>query len=145
MKKTKKIKLEKINKKLNEVKNKKNKRTSNSNTKVEKLKLLCVIVHRNQANFYIDSFTNLGVSEVYDVFGEGTAPKDIDTIVGTNDSDKSLVMCLVKESLLNKCLEIINGRFLLSKQAKGIAFTIPIKSMVGVIMYRYLANKRGLK
>lgn len=129
------------------IKNKKKKKINSSipydqQNKIEKIKLLCVIVNRSQANFYINTFNDAGVSCVFDVFGEGTAPKEMQEIMGIIDSRKSLIVCIVKESMIDKITKIIQDRFSISKQAKGISFMIPITSVAGVFIYKYLTNNR---
>ena len=93
------------------IKNKKKKKINSSipydqQSKIEKIKLLCVIVNRSQANFYINTFNDAGVSCVFDVFGEGTAPKEMQEIMGIIDSRKSLIVCIVKESLIDKITKL---------------------------------------
>ena len=63
-------------------------------------------------------------------------------IMGIIDSRKSLIVCIVKESLIDKITKIIQDRFSISKQAKGISFMIPITSVAGVFIYKYLTNNR---
>ncbi len=113
--------------------------------KVERLKMLCVIVNRNQGQFFVDSFLDQNVAVAFDVYGRGTAPREIYDIIGMSDNKKELVIALIKESDLDKVLNIIKTRFSVSKAAKGVAFTIPVDSMAGVVMYKFLTNNRERK
>ena len=45
-------------------------------------------------------------------------------------------------SLLKDSIELLSDKFNTIRNGKGIAYTIPIKSMIGVYIYQYLANHR---
>ncbi len=131
---------------VEKIKNKNlNEKPYEKTNKVEKLKLLCVIVNRNQGQFFVDSFLDQNVAAAFDVYGKGTAPREIYDIIGMSDNKKELVLALIKESDLEKVLKIIKTRFSVSKAAKGVAFTIPVNSMAGVVMYKFLTNNRERK
>jgi len=131
---------------VEKIKNKNlNEKPYEKTNKVEKLKLLCVIVNRNQGQFFVDSFLDQNVAAAFDVYGKGTAPREIYDIIGMSDNKKELVLALIKESDLEKVLKIIKTRFSVSKAAKGVAFTITVNSMAGVVMYKFLTNNRERK
>ena len=125
------------------IKNENNNKSSfESENKIEKLKILIIIVNRNQGQFFFFFFLENGLSAVFEVYGKGTAPKEIYELVGLSDSKKDLVLCLIKESDLEKYKCIIEERFAFSITSKGIAFTIKVSSMAGVVMYKFLTNNR---
>lgn len=125
------------------IKNENNNKSSfESENKIEKLKILIIIVNRNQGQFFVNRFLENGLSAVFEVYGKGTAPKEIYELVGLSDSKKDLVLCLIKESDLEKYKCIIEERFSFSRTSKGIAFTIKVSSMAGVVMYKFLTNNR---
>lgn len=131
---------------VEKIKNKNlNEKPYEKTNKVEKLKLLCVIVNRNQGQFFVDSFLDQNVAAAFDIYGKGTAPREIYDIIGMSDNKKELVLALIKESDLEKVLKIIKTRFSVSKAAKGVAFTITVNSMAGVVMYKFLTNNRERK
>ena len=85
------------------IKNENNNKSSfESENKIEKLKILIIIVNRNQGQFFVNRFLENGLSAVFEVYGIGTAPKEIYELVGLSDSKKDLVLCLIKESDLEK-------------------------------------------
>ncbi len=134
-----------ISKKIKEKGNKKSvesKPSFESENKIERLKLLVIIVNRNQGQFFVSRFLENDISAVFEVYGKGTAPKEIYELVGLNDSKKDLVLGIIKESDLDKYMKIINERFSFSPTSKGVAFTIKISSMAGVIMYKFLTNNK---
>lgn len=121
--------------------NKKNK-AYDKEFKVEKVKLFVIIVGRNQSDYYLNEFKKTEIACSFVVYGGGTATKDIYEVLGIGETKKDIIFALVKESDIDKLKEIINYRFKASKAAKGIAFSIPLDSMAGVLMYRYLTNTK---
>jgi len=113
-----------------------------SKNKIEKLKVLCVIAPRTHGAFYTKAFSELDVSCCFEVYGRGMATKEIIDILGISDNKKTLVVALIKESDLEKVKNMIRNRFNVSNSSRGIAFTIPVDSMAGVIIYKFLTNTR---
>lgn len=83
-----------------------------------------------------------GVNAIFQFSGKGTAPEEINEIMGLVDNKKTLTMGLVKESDVNKIKELVERRFNTSASAKGIAFTIDASSVAGLIIYKFLINNR---
>lgn len=108
--------------------------------KITPLKLFCLIVSQEQGEYYIKALSDLGVSATYEVYGTGTAPKEIYDLFGIGTTKKDLLIAVVKEPLLEEVKKMVEARFNVSLRAKGIAFTIDIDSMIGVILYRFLTN-----
>lgn len=110
--------------------------------KIEPLKLMCVIVTRDQAEYFIKGFNKLGISVCFEAYGIGTAPKEFSNFIGSYETKKAWIIAPVKVSELENVKEFIERRFSVSKRAKGIAFSLPIDSMIGVVLYKFLTNKR---
>jgi len=112
---------------------------------VSPLKLLFIIVNRNQGQFYIKALSELHVGATFEIYGYGTAPKEIYSLLETEDYKKDLVIGVVNTCDIEKIMHLINERFSVSKLAKGVAFTIPLDSMAGVVFYKYFTNNRSIK
>ena len=100
--------------------------------KISKLKLFVVIVNRDQGDFFVKKFEEVGVGASFEIYGRGTATKEIYDILGVGDTKKDIL----------KVKEIVSNRFNISKNAKGIAFSIAIDSLAGILIYKYLTNTR---
>lgn len=109
---------------------------------VKPLKCLFVIVNQYQGNYYIDRFEELGVSCTFLSYGKGTATDDLKHILGIGEDKKDIVMCLVKADEINKYLDVCKERFKVSNAAKGIAFAVPVDSMISVFAYKFVSNTR---
>jgi hypothetical protein len=110
--------------------------------KLRELKFLMVIVGRYQGDYYIDAFNEAGVSATFVTYGQGTVRSDIQHIIGIADTKKDVVMCLVTKTKLKACLDICEERFKVSKEAKGVAFAIPVDSMISVLSYKFITDTK---
>lgn len=72
--------------------------------------------------------------------GEGTANASISEILGFNDNRKDVVVSIVKSEKLKEIKDEIESFFLAHKRNRGVAFAIPLKSVVGTNTYHFLAN-----
>ncbi len=112
-------------------------------TDLKKLKLLVTVVNREKTEFYLDYLTSLGVNFQTSVAGQGTATSDTMYLLGLADLDKSVIFSAVREDLASKILENLEEKFHTIKNGKGIAFTIPMTSVIGVAIYRFLSDNRN--
>ncbi|MFA6755393.1 MAG: hypothetical protein WCR97_02640 [Bacilli bacterium] len=111
--------------------------------KVQPIKLMIIIVDRYQGDYYVEEFKKLGVSYLFITYGRGTVPSDLRHILSIDEDKKDIVFAFVKEDLMKDCLKVINERFNVSKVAKGISFSVPIDSMAGVLMYKFLTDTKS--
>ena len=107
-----------------------------------KLKLLITVVPRRKTEFYIDYLTSQGVNFQAAVTASGTAKSDTLYLLGLEDSDKSVLFSVVREDLAPAVLQGLEEKFHTLKNGKGIAFTVPLTSVIGVTIYRFLSNNR---
>lgn len=110
--------------------------------KLRELEFLIVIVSRYQGDYYINAFSELGVSATFVTYGQGTVRSDIQHIIGIADTRKDVVMCLVTKTKVKNCLAVCEERFKVSKEAKGVAFAIPVDSMISVLSYKFLTDTK---
>ena len=110
--------------------------------KINKLKLFVVIVNRDQGDFFVKKFEEVGVGASFEIYGRGTATKEIYEILGVGETKTDILLSFVSEKDISKVKEIVLNRFNVSKNAKGIAFSIAIDSLAGILIYKYLTNTR---
>ena len=124
---------------------KKEKVKKNINSSIKKLKLLVTVVDRNKALFYSDLLEGFEVNMQTVVYGTGTADKDMLNYLGLANSDKAVILSFVREDKIKKILDTLSEKFEKVKNGKGIAFTIPVKSLIGVSIYGFLSNNISVK
>lgn len=115
--------------------------SNNSQTGLKKLKLLVSVVPRKKAEFYTEFLHAYDVNFQTTLLAQGTAKSETLYMLGLEDSDKSVILSVVREDRATEALHALEDRFQTIKNGKGIAFTIPLSSVVGVTLYRFLSNQ----
>ncbi len=110
---------------------------------VKKLKLLITVVARKKAEFYLDYLSQFEVNFQTTLLGQGTARSETLYMLGLEDSDKSVILSVVREDKATEAMQGLEEKFHSIRGGKGIAFTIPMSSVIGVAMYRFLSNHRA--
>ena len=113
------------------------------NTDFKKLKLIVTVVPRNKTEFFMDFLTAYEVNFQTSVLASGTAKSDTLYMLGLEDSDKSVIFSVIREDKVQEALHALEDKFNTLKKGKGIAFTIPLSSVIGVAIYRFLSNHKG--
>lgn len=126
---------------MSEIK-KEDKKTSNITSPI-KLKLLFVIVNREKTDYYIDLLEGFETNLQLEVYAKGTASKSTLAMLGLEDNEKTVIMSVVKDTQIKPIMHILEDKFSKIKNGKGIAFTVPFKSIIGVYLYTYLTNQKG--
>ena len=119
---------------------KKNAPTANSD--IKKLKLLITVVPRGKTEFFIDLLSGLEINFQTSVTAQGTARSETLRLLGLDDSDKSVIFSIVREDKSAEALQTLGEKFEKVRGAKGIAFTTPLSSVIGVAVYRFFSNHK---
>ena len=115
------------------------------NQGIKKLKLLVTIVDRSKALYYTDLLEQFEINMQMVIYGKGTADRDMLNLLGFTDNDKTIILSVVREENIKDILETLAEKFEKIKNGKGIAYTIPMKSIIGVSIYQFLSNNKTLK
>ncbi len=108
----------------------------------KKLKLLITVVNRSKGEFYMDYLGGFEVNFQTSVLAQGTAHSETLHLLGLENSDKSVIFSIVREDKAEEILRGLDEKFQTVKKGKGIAFTVPLTSVIGVAIYRFLSNNR---
>lgn len=109
----------------------------------KKLKILITVVNRSKTEFYMDLLTAYEVNFQTSVLAQGTAHSEMLYMLGLEDSDKSVIFSVIREDRAMEALHTLEEKFHTIKKGKGIAFTIPMSSVIGVAIYRFLSNHKA--
>ena len=107
---------------------------------LKKLVLYTIVVPNGQGDAITKLLKRKGSSAVFVRLGEGTANKQILSVLHIEDTKKEIIYSLVREDLVPDIKSEIEAYFLASKRNAGIAFTIDLDSIVGVKMYKFLSQ-----
>lgn len=108
----------------------------------KRLKLLVTIVNRNKADFYMDVLQSLEINMQLTVIANGTAKTEMLQYLGLSNTEKSVIFSIVREDRAKEALETLEDRFSKIRGGQGIAWTIPLSSVIGVAIYQFLSNNR---
>ena len=108
---------------------------------IKKLKLLFTVVDRPKAEFYLDVLSQFEVNFQMAVGGKGTAQSELIDMLGLN-IHKAVLVSVVREDMVDPILKCLEDKFTTIKKGKGIAFAVPMSSVIGVNMYQFLSNNK---
>lgn len=72
--------------------------------------------------------------------GRGTASKEILNVLGVPDDTKAIINAIISEDHLADMQNELTIFFAANKKNRGIAFAIPLSSLIGVRIYKYLSQ-----
>ena len=113
-------------------------------TAIKKLKLLFTVVDRNKSEFYMDVLSQYHVNCQLVLPGMGTAASDLVELLGLN-LHKAVVLSVVREDLVDTIMNTLENKFQTIRNGKGVAFAVPLSSVIGVNMYQFLSDNRQKK
>ena len=112
-----------------------------SDSAIKKLKLLVTVVDRQKGEFYLDVISQFDVNCQMVMAGLGTATSDLVELLGL-EPHKAVILSVVREDRIDKIMNILEDKFATIRNGKGIAFAMPLSSVIGVNMYRFLSDRR---
>ena len=107
-----------------------------------KLKMLITVVNRQKADFYTDVLSQYDVNLTLSTRAIGTAKTEVLNLLGIDESEKTVLISFIKEEMTGEILSVLEEKFATIKNGKGIAFTIPLSSIISTNAYRFLSNSR---
>ena len=108
---------------------------------IKKLKLLFTIVDRAKGEFYLDVISQYQANCQLILPGTGTAASELVELLGLN-LHKAVVVSAVREDLVDQIMNTLETKFSTIKNGKGVAFAVPLSSVIGVNMYQFLSDNR---
>lgn len=108
---------------------------------IKKLKLLVTVVDRPKAEFYLDYISQFEVNCQMALQGKGTVTSDLIDMLGLN-IQKAVILSVVREDMVEQLMNGLEDKFATIKNGKGIAYVVPLSSVIGVNMYQFMSNNR---
>lgn len=106
------------------------------------LKLVITVVNREKTEYYIDLIQSCGANMQLTAPAHGTAKTEVLDVLGLNDDGKTVIFSVISADRAPVLIETLGKRFGSIKNGKGITFSVPFTGMIGVLAYRFLADKR---
>ena len=108
---------------------------------IKKLKLLFTVVDRQKGEFYLDVISQFDVNCQMVMGGLGTATSDLVELLGL-EPHKAVILSVVREDMVDTIMNTLEDKFSTIRNGKGISFAIPLSSVIGVNLYRFLSDRR---
>ena len=108
---------------------------------IKKLKLIFTVVDRQKGEFYLDVISQFEVNCQMVVGGMGTASSEIIELLGLNNH-KAVILSVAREDMVPKIMNTLEEKFETVRNGKGVAFAVPLSSVIGVNLYQFMSNNR---
>ena len=110
-----------------------------------KLELLLAVVHNDKAAYFSSLIQSHKANLQLTVPAKGTTHLILNYL-GLTEKPKSLVMSVVRADQAASLIDLLDQTFKKGKNYKGVAFTVPMTSVIGTLVYGFLSNdKRTVK
>ena len=109
-------------------------------TSTKKLSLLFVVVKKGKVDYYLDLIEDMGVNLQISMIGNGTTKS---AIFSDEIGSKSIILSVVKEDNTDEIMSALGRKFKEIKDGKGVAWTVPLSSVMGVTFFNFLSNNVG--
>ncbi|MBR2344093.1 MAG: hypothetical protein IKA64_07560 [Clostridia bacterium] len=108
---------------------------------LEKMQLLITVVNRDKSELYIDLLQAFEVNMQMVLSASGTAPTSTLNLLGLAESEKAVIISVIRRDRAKEALALLEEKFRTVRGGKGIAYTVPMSSVIGVAIYQFLSNK----
>ena len=110
-----------------------------------KLELLMAVVHNDKSAYFASLIQSHHANIQLTVPAKGTTHLILDYL-GLTDRPKSLIISVIRSDQSKRLIELLDEVFKKGKGYKGVAFTVPLTSVIGTLVYGFLSNdKRTVK
>ena len=118
------------------------KHRSSQNIAPDRLMLLVTVVQKGKGTFFSDYLQTFEANLQVCVVGTGTAQTDLVEFLGLKDNKRSIIFSIVREDRLNAIMDALEERFQTINRKTGIAFAVPLSSVIGKLSYGFLSNDK---
>ena len=73
--------------------------------------------------------------------GMGTATSELVELLGL-EPHKAVILSVVREDMVDAVMNTLEEKFATIRNGKGISFAVPLSSVIGVNLYRFLSDRR---
>ena len=108
---------------------------------IKKLKLLFTVVDRQKGEFYLDVISQFDVNCQLAMSGLGTATSELVELLGL-EPHKAVILSVAREDMVDDIMNTLEDKFATIRNGKGVSFAVPLSSVIGVNLYRFLSDRR---
>lgn len=106
----------------------------------KKMMLLITVVKKNKADYYLDLIEDQGVNMQMVSHGNGTTKSTVFTDeIGT----KAVIFSVATEDVIKKVMKLLKEKFVEIRGGKGVCWSVPLTSVMGVTFFNFLSNNKS--
>ena len=109
-----------------------------------RLVLLVTVVQKGKGTFFADFLKNYDANLQICLVGTGTAQANLVEFLGLKDNKRSVIFSVVRDDRVDDIFAALQERFQTVNRGTGIAFTIPLTSVIGKLSFAFLSNERRI-
>ena len=103
------------------------------------------VVHNDKAAYYSSLIQSHKANLQLTIPAKGTTHLILDYL-GLTERPKTLIVSVVRADQSERLISLLDDLFKKGKDYKGVAFTLPMTSVIGTLVYGFLSNdKRTVK
>lgn len=106
----------------------------------KRIKLLMTIVDRGKGKKVIETCNEACKSFHLSFMGRGTANSEILDYLGLGETEKDIIMSVIREECLADVMQALQQKMRLDIPGNGIGFTIPITSVGGPVTLQVISG-----
>lgn len=105
-----------------------------------RLKLVFAIVDKQRTEKVLRALGENGLRQPEVIPGTGTAPSALSELLGTGETEKSVIIGTAREEDVERLWSVLAEKFAFTEKNTGIAFSVPVKSVGGPATLALLAG-----
>ncbi len=110
---------------------------------MKKLKTVYVICNPDKVLMVEKTLKSHHCNYLYSYHSRGGATNDIIDLLGLRSSNRMVIIGVIAANEEARLLKVLGKKLQVEHHGTGIAFTIPLDSLLGTYTYRFLANEIG--
>ncbi|MDR0886396.1 MAG: hypothetical protein LBN22_08600 [Clostridiales Family XIII bacterium] len=110
---------------------------------IERVKLLITIVERGKGDEVIEELRDIDVSYNMACMGSGTTQEGLVEILGFADEEVDVILSVVRDSMIDEVISMIEYVFDLDEPGTGLAFAVPVEGVSGPVALKYISGLLG--
>lgn len=118
--------------------------SNNKNTKklvsTKPLSILITIVKLGKVDYYLDLIHDFEVNMQMTMIGNGTTNS---TVFKEKIGSKGVIFSFILDENIPKIMKILDEKFKSVNDGKGVSYSIPLTSVMGVSIYNFLSNNQS--
>ena len=109
-----------------------------------RLVMLVTVVKKGKGTFFADFLQSFDANLQICLVGTGTAQANLVEFLGLKDNKRSVIFSVVRDDRVDDIFAALQERFQTVNRGTGIAFTIPLSSVIGKLSFAFLSNERRM-